>query len=398
MAARTTPEALPDLASEQPSVSVVIPCLDEAESVAHCVRGATDALASAGMQGEVIVVDNGSSDGSGTLAAEAGAKVVSEPRRGYGSAYLAGFAAARGRYILMADADGSYELSDAPRFLASLRDGADLVIGSRLRGHIDDGAMPWLHRRVGNPLLTGALNLFFGTHVSDAHCGMRAFRRELLERLRLQATGMEFASELLIRSSKLGLDIRELPIDYRPRVGESKLASWPDGWRHLRLLLVHSPTWLFLIPGVALLVLGVLAGALALVGEPGASAGLPLMLLAALLAIVGSQLVQFGAFARSYAVWQLGERDPFFDRVRRRLSLEAVLAAGLAVALGGLALLAVALVRWWERGFGRFPDEQLAVGGLALVVIGTQIVFTGFLLSVLGLRRRRSQTRPSDDP
>jgi glycosyltransferase involved in cell wall biosynthesis len=244
----------------EPDVSVVIPCLDEAESIADCVEEALVALRRAGLQTEVIVVDNGSRDGSAALAAAAGARVIQEPRRGYGHAYLAGFAAARGRYVVMADGDGSYDLGDAARFCAELDAGADVVIGSRLRGTIHSGAMPWLHRRIGNPVLTWLLNVFVGTHVSDAHSGMRAFRRSLLPRLRLCSTGMELASEQLVRSGRLGLDIRELPIDYRPRRGRSKLFWLRDGWRHLWLLLAHSPAWLFLLPmallaGAALLAL-----------------------------------------------------------------------------------------------------------------------------------------------
>lgn len=381
----------PDAAPAPLLVTVVMPCLDEAETVAQCVRTAASSFREAKIRGEVIVVDNGSRDGSGRIASRAGAWVIHEPRRGYGSAYLTGFRAARGRYVVMADADGTYDLSDVPRFLSELEAGADVVVGSRLRGTIHEHAMPWLHRRIGNPALTGVLNLFFGTGVSDAHCGMRAFRRDLLERLDLQATGMEFASEHLIRSAKVGLEIREIPIDYLPRVGESKLESFSDGWRHLRLLLVHGPTWLFLVPGGLLFTLGVLAGVLGfLLGE---SSRLPLLVCASMLAMIGTQLLQFGTFARAYAVWVLGERDATFDRVRRRLSLETVLVTGSVVGLAGLTLLAIALVRWGGSGFGVLEDATLALAGLTVAVVGGQIIFAGFLLSVLGLRGRRSQMR-----
>jgi hypothetical protein len=368
-------------------VSVVMPCLDEAGMVGSCVGAARAALAEAGLTGEIVVVDNGSADGSAGLAAQAGARVVVEPRRGYGSAYLAGFANARGRFIVMGDADGTYEFFALSRFIAELEDGADLVLGSRLRGNIEPGAMPWLHRRVGNPVLTGILNLFFHTRVSDAHCGLRAFRRELLDRLDLQAMGMELASEQLIRAAKLGLDVREIPIDYRPRHGRSKLAPFPDGWRHLRLLLVHSPTWLFLVPGAAM-VLGALVMTVLALAVFGASSQLLALVVAALLAIVGSQLLQFGVFARSYAVWHLGERDAGFERVRRRVSLERVLLVGGVIALVGAGLLTGALLGGTPNGSG---EEKLAVAGLSLLVLGTQVVFGAFLLSILGLRRRRSE-------
>ncbi|MEA2387449.1 MAG: hypothetical protein QOG41_222, partial [Thermoleophilaceae bacterium] len=221
---------------EAPTVSVVIPCLNEAESIERCVRDAVDTLADAALRGEVIVVDNGSDDGSGALAAGAGARVVQESRRGYGSAYLAGLAAARGEHIVMADADLTYDFREIPRFVDQLVLGADMVVGNRME-NIQPGAMPALHRYVGNPVLTGILNLFFRTGVRDAHCGMRAVRREALDRLGLRALGMEFASEMIVRASKAGLEIRELPIEYRQRGGESKLSRFRDGWRHLRYLL-----------------------------------------------------------------------------------------------------------------------------------------------------------------
>src|SRR4051794_9933770 len=224
-----------------PKVSVVIPCLNEAESIEECVRRARAAITGAGLSGEVVVADNNSTDGSGALAEAAGARVVHESRPGYGSAYLAGFAAARGEYIVMADADLTYDFAEIPRFVTELDKGAQLVMGDRM-DNIHPGAMPWLHRYVGNPVLTGILNVFFRTGVSDAHCGMRGFRRDILPVLDLRTTGMEFASEMVIRASKEKLRIAEFPIEYHPRGGESKLSSFRDGWRHLRFLLVHSPT------------------------------------------------------------------------------------------------------------------------------------------------------------
>ena len=253
------------LGGAEPAVSVVIPCLNEAENIARCVTAARDVLAEHGIDGEVVVADNASEDDSARLAAEAGARVVHEPRRGYGSAYLAGFQAARGRYIVMADADLTYDFREIPRFVEALEDGGELVMGDRM-DNIRPGAMPWLHRYVGNPVLTGVLNLFFRTGVSDAHCGMRAIRRDVLPVLDLRTTGMEFASEMVIRAAKEGLDIRQFPIEYHPRSGESKLSSFRDGWRHLRFLLVHSPTHLFLVPGAILALLGVLVSAISVSG------------------------------------------------------------------------------------------------------------------------------------
>jgi glycosyltransferase involved in cell wall biosynthesis len=370
-------------------LSVVLPCLNEAETLAACVTKAQSSMNDLGIDGEVVVADNGSSDGSGELAERAGARVVHEPRRGYGSAYLAGFAAARGRFILMGDADDSYDFGEIPRFIEPLRDGADMVIGNRLP-NVRPGAMPWLHRYVGNPILTGLLNLFFGSGVSDAHCGMRAFRRDLLPALNLRTTGMEFASEHVIRSSKLGLDIREVEIEYHPRRGESKLASFADGWRHLRFLLVHSPTWLFLVPGLAMVVIGLAMGLVVLTGVNvlGREWDVHALIGSALLVIVGSQVVQFGVFGRAYAAYYLDEHDVLFDRLRARLRLEHGLIAGAIVLLGGLAICAVVTGIWIDRGFGALSEEKLAVAGATLVILGIQIVFGSFFLSVLGLRRR----------
>ncbi len=379
------------------TVSVVIPCLNEAESIAICVRKARETMEATGIRGEVVVADNGSTDGSPDLAREAGGRVIHESRKGYGNAYLAGFAAAQGEYILMGDADDTYDFTQIERFIGPLEEGADLVMGSRLKGNIHPGAMPWLHRYVGNPVLTGLLNLFFRTGVSDAHCGMRAFRRDVLPRLDLRTTGMEFASEHVIRSSKVGLDIREIPIDYHPRAGESKLSSFSDGWRHLRFLLLHSPTWLFLIPGLALMMAGLLIGTI-VVGELdlfGRDWGLHSLILAAMLAIVGAQVLQLGFSARAYAAYYLGEHDPIFDRLRDRLRLEHGLAAGAAVLLAGLVAAAIVVGIWIDRGLGALEEEKLAVIGVTLVVLGIQTIFGAFFLSVLGLRRRH---RSLQDP
>src|SRR4051794_16816084 len=317
------------VATETPRVSVVIPCLNEAENIEECVSRAARVLADGGLSGEVIVADNGSDDGSPELAKEAGALVVHEPRRGYGSAYLAGFAAARGEYVVMADADLTYDWSEIPHFVAKLDEGAQLVMGDRM-DNIHPGAMPWLHRYVGNPVLSGILNLFFRTGVRDAHCGMRAVRREVLPQLDLRTTGMEFASEMVIRASKEKLDIREFPIEYHPRGGESKLSSFRDGWRHLRFLLVHSPTHLFLIPGVAMAFLGALVAIISLTGIDifGRSWQLHTMIAGAMLMIVGTQVLGLGLCAHAYGKYFLGERDPWFDRMRARFRLEHGLVLG----------------------------------------------------------------------
>jgi hypothetical protein len=371
-------------------VSVVIPCLNEADNIASCVRGAHEALSGSGMAGEVIVADNGSEDGSAELARAAGAKVIHERRRGYGSANLAGLGVAHGRYIVMADADLTYDFNDIPRFVAELEGGADFVVGDRM-DNIHPGAMPWLHRYVGNPVLTGMLNLFFRTGVKDAHCGMRAVRREALTRLDLRATGMEFASEMVIRAAKEGLDVRQFPIEYHPRGGESKLSSFRDGWRHLRFLLVHSPTYLFVLPGAAMAALGTLVALTVLlqINVLGRAWDLHAMVAGALLMIVGTQVLALGLCAHAYGTYFMGERDPWFDRMRARFRLEHGLALGGALVLAGLAIGAVIVGIWVDRGFGALSEERLALLAASLLIVGIQIFFSSFLLSILGLRRRR---------
>jgi glycosyltransferase involved in cell wall biosynthesis len=375
---------------EEILVSVVIPCLNEEGNIEHCVRVAREVLEHNEIPGEVIVADNASEDRSASLAAAAGARVVYEPRRGYGSAYLAGFAAARGRYIVMADADLTYDFREIPRFIEHLEAGAELVMGDRMDS-IQPGAMPWLHRYVGNPVLTGILNAFFRTGVSDAHCGMRALRRDILPRLDLRTTGMEFASEMVIRASKEQLDIREFPIEYHPRGGESKLSSFRDGWRHLRFLLVHSPTHLFLFPGALILALGTLVALIALlqIDVFGRAWDLHTMVAGALMMIVGVQVVALGLCARTYGMYFMAEHDPWFDRMRARFRLEHGLLLGGATLLVGLVAMSVIVVIWAERGFGQLSEERLAVLASALIIVGIQIFFTSFLLSILGLRRRR---------
>ncbi len=391
----TSGAAAASLATERhPRVSVVIPCLNEAANIEECVRRARGALRDADLDGEVVVADNGSDDGSAELAAAAGARVVHERRRGYGSAYLAGFAAARGEFIVMLDADLTYDFAEIPHFVSELQAGAELVMGDRM-DNIQPGAMPWLHRYVGNPVLTGVLNLFFRTGIRDAHCGMRGLRRDVLPRLDLRTTGMEFASEMVIRASKERLDIREFPIEYHPRGGQSKLSSFRDGWRHLRFLLVHSPTHLFVLPGAVLLVLGALIAGLSVTRVPvfGRELFLHSMIVGALLLIVGVQVISLGLCAHAYGTYLMGQRNRWFDRVRARVRLEHGLLLGSSALLIGSVEFGVVFAKWRGRGFGGLSEERLAVLAATLVIIGLQVCFSSFLLSILALPRR-----PSPEP
>ncbi|TFE33443.1 glycosyltransferase family 2 protein [Frankia sp. B2] len=370
-------------------VSVVMPCLNEQESVGVCVRKALAGLATAGAAGEVVVVDNGSTDRSADVAAAAGARVVRETRRGYGNAYLAGFAAARGRLIVMGDADDSYDFSDLGVLLAPLRAGrADYVLGSRFAGEILPGAMPWLHRYVGNPVLTGILNRLFDVRSSDAHSGMRAFSREAYLRMQLRCEGMELASELVIAAGRAELRIEEVPITYHPRVGASKLHSLRDGWRHLRFMLLLAPRHLFVLPGLVLLALGIVGQAALLPGSLNLGfhrLDLHFSILFALLALLGWQLVLLGVCAdvHNHALgWQERRRWPL-PLIHRLFTLERGLALGAGLFIVGFVVDVVVLVRWLVNNLGPLNEMRPALLAMTLMVLGAQTAFGSFFLRLL---------------
>ena len=378
-------------------VTVVIPCLDEAATVGVCVRKAFRAIEGLGLPGEVIVADNGSSDGSAEAAEREGARVVREGRRGYGSALLAGFAAARGRFLVMGDADDTYDFGQIPAFVEPLRRGADLVIGDRLGGRIEPGAMPWHHRWIGVPILSLILNLLFGSRISDAHCGMRSITREAFGRLGLQTTGMEFASEMLIRAARAGLRIEQIPITLRRggRPGRPHLRSFRDGWRHLKMMFLLSPTHLFLIPGAVLFAAGALLLAVLAPGPIHLGSVLidyHFMILGSLLAVLGFNVMTIGMFARVWAfVEGLDEADRLLPRLFRIFTLERGLLAGALAFLAGLGMNVLILVEWLRKGFtfGGEVRVRPAILGLTLMVIGGQAFFSSFFFSMLGTERRR---------
>jgi glycosyltransferase involved in cell wall biosynthesis len=384
------------VAAETPQISVVIPCLNEEEAVGRVVDQALEGIRMSGRAGEVVVVDNASTDRSAEVAAEHGARVVTEQRRGYGSAYLAGLGEARGEYIVMGDADETYPLQELGPFVDKLEAGDDLVIGSRFEGTIHGDAMPFLNRFVGNPILTGMLNLFFGVKVSDAHCGMRAIRKDALPALELHSTGMEFASEMVFKAYRRGLTVSEIPIDYYPRVGESKLNRFGDAWRHVRFMLLYSPSWLYLYPGAALLLLG-LVGMIALATGPidvfGRSWQIHTMLGFVAVTLIGAQIIQLGVFARTYARERIGEHDPLLDRLGSRLKLEhGLVAGGVLILLTLIGLVAIG-VEWAADGFGtlgRAYETALLATALGL---GIQIVFASFFLALLTMPLRRETLR-----
>jgi glycosyltransferase involved in cell wall biosynthesis len=377
------------MSAAAPEISVVIPCLNEEEAVGAVVDQAWEGISASGRPGEVIVVDNRSTDRSAEVAADHGAIVVREERPGYGSAYLAGLAVARGDYIVMGDADETYPMQDLAPFVARLAAGDDLVMGSRFEGTIHGEAMPWLNRHVGNPILTGLLNVLFGVKISDAHCGMRAVRRDALETLDLHSTGMEFASEMVFKAFRRKLRVSEIPIDYYPRVGESKLNRFGDAWRHVRFMLLYSPSWLYFVPGAILLVIGVL-GAIALAAGPVTVLGhtwqIHSLFLCMFAILLGTQVVQLGIFARAFAYAHLGETDALVERARERLRLEHGLAAGGVLLLAGVVTLFVIFVAWAFDGFGALSHEYATALGFTAVAVGTQVVLGSFFLGLLTMR------------
>lgn len=376
-------------------VSIVFPCLNEAAAVGDCVQDARAHLFETGITGEIIVCDNGSKDGSDLVAARAGARVVHEPGRGYGSALRTGIRAAEGEYIVMLDADGSYDLDAIGSMVAALRSGADLVMGNRFRGRLAPGAMPWLHRYLGSPLLSGLLNLFFGTSVGDVHCGMRAFTRDAYHRLALKTTGMEFASEMVARAARIKLDIAEVPVDYHPRSGESKLRRYRDGWRHLRFLIMYSPTWLYMIPSLVMFAVGiVLLAALAI--SPlqflGRVWDMHLAAIASMLCVLGTQAAWLGISARTVAVIHgFDPEDRFITGFYQRFTLERGLALAVAFLVAGLAVGGYVVLKWAADGFPQLDQIRPLLLAVTLVIVGVQSSFNAFFLSLLGVETRAIQ-------
>ena len=379
-------------------LSVVMPCLNEAETLERCIRTAQQAIYDAGIEGEVIVADNGSHDGSIEIAERLGARLVRVTERGYGSALMGGIAAAAGEFILMGDADASYDFSHIPRFLQPLREGADLVMGNRFAGGIAKGAMPALHRYVGNPALSWLGRLFFRNRsVGDFYCGLRAFRKDSYERMGLRTTGMEFATEMVVKATLLRLRIAEVPTTLSPdgRSRPPHLRTWRDGWRTLRFFLLYSPRWLFLYPGICLMLAGTFVAAW-LWPQPRAAATVTFdvhtLLYAAAFVLLGFQSIAFAVLTKFFAISEgLHPSDPLLDGLFRYITLEVGLVAGFVLMLGGLGISVYAVAQWGARHFGTLDYSQtmrLVIPAVLFLILGAQTIFASFFMSVLGLRRR----------
>lgn len=390
-------ERMPHPVEDQLELSIVMPCLNEAETIATCVEKGMGFLEREGIAGEVVVADNGSTDGSQNIASRLGARVIDVPTRGYGAALIAGIFAARGRFVIVGDADDSYDFNALEPFLKKLRDGADLVMGNRFRGGIEPGAMPPLHRYLGNPVLSFIGRLFFNIDLGDFHCGLRGFSRDAILRLKLRTTGMEFASEMVVRAALAGLKLAEVPttLSKDGRSRQPHLRTWRDGWRHLRFLLLYSPRWLFLYPGLAMIFIGAVMSAMLSFGTVWIGRfGLDIrtMLVASASCIVGVQSVCFAIIARSYATTRgFVPPSPYYQRLIEYFTLERAVITGGILFLLGLAGLIAALIGWGEVGFGGLDYPQLlrlVTISVTGIVIGAQLVLSGFLAGLLAIEQR----------
>jgi glycosyltransferase involved in cell wall biosynthesis len=386
--------------SEPIELSIVMPCLNEADTLASCLRKAQATLREHGIAGEVVVADNGSTDGSVEIALNHGARVVHIAERGYGAALIGGIRAARGKYILMGDADDSYDFRQAPRFLDLLRQGYDLVQGCRLPGGggtVLPGAMPWLHRWIGNPLFSRMVRFMFAAPIHDVYCGLRGFTKELFDELELSSTGMEFATEMVIKSSLFKKRIAETAITLYPdgrKAHAPHLRTFRDGWKTLTFFLMYSPKWLFMVPGLVLIALGLLGSSLALPAFTllGATLDAHTLLCSSLAILIGFQMISFAAFTKAFGVRQgLLPADDFYRCWSSRINLETGIGLGILAFLGGLGLLGAAVGQWWSAGFGPLDyahTMRWVIPGVTATALGFQMIAASFLISILGMGRR----------
>ncbi|MBV6396701.1 MAG: hypothetical protein HFACDABA_02301 [Anaerolineales bacterium] len=378
-----------------PRLTILMPCLNEAETIAACIRKAQSFLAASGLSGEILIADNGSTDASVEIAETAGARVVRVAEKGYGGALLGGIRAARGEWIIMGDADDSYDFSALGPFVEALAQGADLVMGNRFAGGIRPGAMPFLHQYLGNPLLSGLARLFFHSDIRDFHCGLRGFRRDAILALDLHTTGMEFASEMIVKATLRGLTIREVPTILYPdgRTRPPHLRTWRDGWRHLRFLLLYSPRWLFFYPGLAMTAVGILLSAFLLPG-PRTFANITLdintLMYACLLTIVGIQAVLFSLFTYVFGANSgMLSRDTLTEKFIERIGLEKGILLGAGAILLGFASSLGALSYWSQNQFGNIDPThsmRLVIPGAVLFAVGFQILFASFFIGILNTK------------
>lgn len=388
--------ATPNEDSREPEISIILPCLNEEESLDNCLDRIKEVISKNKLNCEVILVNNGSTDKSREIAERQKESfpeliILNEPNQGYGSAYLAGLTAARGSYFFMADVDNTYEFNEIPNFVNKLKEGFDLVLGNRFKQKMDSGAMPWLHRKIGNPMLSLLVKIFFKVNIHDIHCGMRAMKKSAFCQIILYTRGMEFASEMVIKAAKKKMKLAELPIKYMKRKGTSKLRSWRDGWRHLRFILLYSPTYLFLLPGSIMFGLGLTLTILFYAFDPnlfGIQFYFHPMFITTLLIIVGYQFIFFTGFARIYAITHLGDQDSRLEKMFKYITIEKAGLVGILTVAAGLIIYLMIFIGWINSSFDALDQTKNSIIALALVALGIQTISSAFMLSILGIKEK----------
>lgn len=378
----------------KPEVSVVMPCLNEEKTIGICIEKIKKAFEKYNMNGEIVIGDNGSTDKSIEIAKKLGARVVHQSKKGYGNAYHAGIAAAQGKYIVMGDSDNTYDFLIINDFISPLKNGYDMVIGDRFAKKMQKEAMPFLHKYVGNPILSAILRILFKVKVKDAHCGLRSFTREAYNKLNLKTEGMEYASEMIIAAARENLKIKELPIEYGVREGESKLETFKDGWRHLKFMLIMSPSHLFLTPGLILTFLGLILVIWMTFGPiklGGVTLDIHPMFLGALLTIIGFQMISFGLFTKIYAYTEgLISKDKTQKFIEKYLSVEGLLKMGIIIFLLGILLGIYVLYTWYKVDFGQLYEIRKSLTSMILIILGLQIIFSAFFYGILDINLNKS--------
>jgi glycosyltransferase involved in cell wall biosynthesis len=373
-----------------PEISIILPCRNEEKALPICIKQIKDVVQKNNLSAEIIVSDS-SCDKSPEIARREKVILIKHDKEGYGVAYLEAFAKAKGKYIFMADADGSYDFNQIPEFISYLKRGYDLVIGNRFSGKMQRGSMPFLHRAIGNPILSGILRLFFRGNIKDSHSGMRAIKRESLDKLKLKTTGMEFASEMIIKALNQNLSIKEVPIAYNKRIGSSKLKSFSDGWRHLRFMLLYSPLFLFFIPGVTLFSIGILSFLsiyFSLLSISNASLQIHPLFICSLMVILGYQIILFSIFTRTYASIHLDYGGGWLKKAYRYFNLETASILGIIFILLGVIIYLIIFQIWANSNFGELNQIKNSILGLTLIVVGFQTIFSAFMLSILSIKQK----------
>ncbi len=387
---KLTKQTIMDYREKEPEISVVLPCKDEEQALLACIQQIKKTIDKNNLSAEIIVSDS-SVDRSPEIAKNENVILLKHDKEGYGIAYLEAFKIAKGKYIFMADADCTYDFSEIPNFISELKNGYDLIIGNRLSGEIEKGAMPWPNRYIGTPMLSFILKIFFRADIKDSQSGMRAIKKEALEKLNLRTVGMEFASEMIVKAIKNNLKIKELPISYYRRVGNSKLKPFSDAWKHIRFMLLYSPLFLFFIPGVIMFLLGVLSAFWIYFASPqifGVKLFYHPLFISSALAILGYQLIIFSAFAKIYSITHLGEKNYILEKLFKYITIEKASVVGLLVSIAGIIIYFIIFYKWVNSSFGSMDEIKNSIIALTCIVLGVQTIFSSFMMSILGIKEK----------